>query len=94
MSDEKKPLIHIDPSEEAGRYANAATIMHSPTEFIFDFLMMLPGDRRRVVSRVLTSPNHAKQFSQALMENLNRYEALYGEIVIPGSEPEFSGTVN
>ena len=94
MSEEKKALIHIDPSVEKGSYANAATIMHSPTEFILDFLMLLPGDRRKVISRIITSPSHAKQFAAALMENVARYEASYGEITMPGKEPEFSGTVN
>lgn len=94
MSEPKKALIHIDPSEETGRYANAATIMHSPTEFIMDFLMLLPGDRRKVVSRILTSPAHAKQFSAALLDNVRKYEAAYGEISVPGEEPEFTGTVN
>ena len=94
MSNEKKAVIHIDPAEETGRYANAATIMHSPTVFIIDFMMLLPGDRRKVVSRILTSPNHAKQFAMALMENVDRYEATYGEITVPGKEPEFTGTVN
>ena len=94
MSEEKKAVIHIDPSEETGRYANAATIMHSPTEFILDFMMLLPGDRRKVISRILTSPTHAKQFAAALMDNVARYEATYGEITVPGKEPEFTGTVN
>jgi hypothetical protein len=94
MPDEKKAVIHIDPAEETGRYANAATIMHSPTEFIVDFMMLLPGDRRKVVARILTSPNHAKQFAMALMENVGKYEALYGEITVPGEEPAFSGTMN
>ena len=94
MSEEKKAVIHIDPSEETGRYANAATIMHSPTEFIIDFMMLLPGDRRKVVSRVLTSPKHAKQFAMALMDNVGKYEALYGNITVPGEEPEFTGSVN
>jgi hypothetical protein len=94
MSDEKKAVIHIDPADETGRYTNAATIMHSPTEFIVDFMMLLPGDRRKVISRILTSPTHAKQFAAALMENVAKYEATYGEITVPGSEPEFTGTVN
>ena len=94
MSEEKKAVIHIDPAEEAGHYTNAATIMHSPSEFIIDFIMLLPGERRKVVSRLITSPNHAKQFAIALMENIGKYESNYGEIQVPGKEPEFSGTVN
>jgi hypothetical protein len=94
MSEEKKAIIHIDPAEEKGHYTNAATIMHSPTEFIIDFMMLLPGDRRKVVSRVITSPSHAKQFAAALRENVAKYEASYGDIASPGQEPEFTGTVN
>lgn len=94
MSEEKKAIIHIDPAEETGSYSNAATIMHSPTEFIIDFMMFLPGDRRKVVSRVITSPSHAKQFAAALIDNVAKYEAAYGEITVPGKEPEFTGTVN
>ncbi|MGD8353641.1 MAG: DUF3467 domain-containing protein [Pseudomonadota bacterium] len=94
MSGEKKAVIHIDPAMEQGNYANAATIMHSPTEFILDFLMLLPGERRKVVSRIITSPSHAKQFAAALLENVAKYESSYGEITMPGKEPEFTGTVN
>lgn len=94
MSEEQKAVIHIDPEVEKGNYTNAATIMHSPTEFILDFMMLLPGNRRKVVSRILTSPNHAKQFAAALLENVAKYEAAYGDIATPGKEPEFTGTVN
>ncbi|UCF88574.1 MAG: DUF3467 domain-containing protein [bacterium] len=94
MSEEKRAVIHIDPAEESGRYSNAATVMHSPTEFILDFMMSLPGGRRKVVSRVITSPSHVKQFAMALMENVGKYEAHYGEISVPGEEPKFTGTVN
>jgi len=94
MTDDRKTIVHIDPSEETGHYANAATIMHSPTEFIIDFIMLLPGDRRKVVSRIITSPSHLKQFAAAMVENIGKYEASYGEIPVPSKEPEFTGSVN
>jgi hypothetical protein len=94
MTEKKQALIHIDPAVENGRYANAATIMHSPSEFILDFLMLFPGNRRKVVSRVIVSPVQAKQIAGALQENVNRYETVYGEIKIPRQEGEFTGQVN
>ena len=94
MTEKKQAVIHIDPAVENGRYANAATIMHSSSEFIMDFLMLLPGDRKKVVSRVLVSPGQAKQLAQALQENVNKYEAVYGEVNVPQEEGEFTGPVN
>ena len=94
MSEEMKALIHIDPAEENGRYTNAATIIHSPSEFIIDFIMLLPGDRRKVVSRILTSPAHAKQLATALADNVKRFEKVYGEIEMPKAEVQFTGSMN
>ena len=94
MSDEKKAIIHIDPSEENGRYSNAATITHSPSEFIIDFIMLLPGERRKVISRILTSPAHAKQLATALTENVARFEKVYGVIEAARAEVEFTGSMN
>ena len=94
MSEEKKALIHIDPSEENGRYSNAATIMHSPNEFIIDFIMLLPGDRRKVISRIITTPAHAKQLAAALSENVTKFEKVYGEIEVAKAEVKFTGSMN
>jgi hypothetical protein len=94
MTEKKQSVIHIDPEVENGKYANAVTIMHSPSEFIMDFLMLLPGDRKKVVSRVLVSPGQAKQMAKALNENVGRYESAYGEIRVPRPEVEFTGPVN
>ena len=94
MTERKQSVIHIEPDVENGRYANAATIMHSSSEFILDFLMLLPGDRKKVVSRVIVSPAQAKRVAAALRENVNKYETAYGEIKIPKEEGEFTGPVN
>ncbi len=95
MSDEKKNIIHVDPDVENGNYSNAASILHSANEFILDFISILPGDRRKVVSRIITSPVHAKQFAAALVENLKKYESVHGEIEEPAKvETEYSGPVN
>lgn len=94
MTEKKQSVIHIEPDIENGRYANAATIMHSSGEFIMDFLMLLPGDRKKVVSRVIVSPAQAKQLAEALRENINKYETVFGEIRVPKEKGEFTGPVN
>ncbi|MBN2720305.1 MAG: DUF3467 domain-containing protein [Proteobacteria bacterium] len=95
MTEEKKTsVIHVDPAVENGRYANAATIMHSFSEFIMDFLMLLPGDRKKVVSRIIVSPGQAKQIARALLDNIEKYEDAYGKISLPAGKGDFSGPVN
>ncbi len=87
--EEKKPdtVIHLDPALENGVYANAANFIHNPHEFVFDFIFVLPGDRRKVVARVVTAPGHAKQMAEALRGNVARFEASYGEIKAAAVEP-------
>ncbi len=91
-----KTILHIDPQMESGIYANAANIIHSPNEFIMDFIMVLPGDRKKVVSRTIISPAHAKQLASALLRNVEKFESIYGEIEMDkrGPETEFSGPIN
>jgi hypothetical protein len=79
----RRPQIHLPPDLEAV-YSNIVRIAHSPSELMFDFARLLPGDPSvPVVSRVLLSPLSAKLFLNALADNLTKYEATYGEIVIP-----------
>ncbi len=92
--DESSAVIHIDSEVEKGIYCNAANIAHSPSEFILDFIMVLPGDRKKVVSRILTSPVHAKQLTAALVRNIEKYEKTYGEVDAGMKGPEFEGPVN
>ncbi len=79
--------INIElPKEVAeGVYVNLVVVTHSPAEFIFDFVTIMPGvPQARVKSRLIMSPFHAKRFLQVLKENIARYEAMHGEI--PTSE--------
>lgn len=65
-------------------YANLARISHSPADIVLDFAHALPGEpKAEVKARLLMSPLSAKLFYRALGENLARYEAAFGEIVIP-----------
>jgi Protein of unknown function (DUF3467) len=91
---DKQPDFKLELTAETapGRYTNFAVISHQPNEFLFDFALVLPHQPALVVSRVLTSPRHAKAFMKALQENLQRYEAIFGTIeeTVPPREP---GTV-
>lgn len=67
-------------------YANLARIAHSPADIVLDFAHLLPGETRAVVgARILMSPLSAKLLLKALSENMARYEAAFGEIVVPTS---------
>ncbi len=66
-------------------YANFALISHTPSELIFDLAQMLPNQPQvRVKARVIFTPLNAKLLLRALQDNLAKYEATFGEIVIPG----------
>jgi ribonuclease BN (tRNA processing enzyme) len=75
--------INIEITEEIaeGAYANLAIITHSHAEFVIDFVNVMPGTpKSKVKSRIIFTPQHAKRFMKALMENVQRYEAANGEI--------------
>lgn len=75
--------INIEISEEVaeGSYANLAIITHSHAEFVIDFVNVMPGTpKSKVKSRIIFTPQHAKRFMKALIENVNRYEAANGSI--------------
>lgn len=79
-----KPPKLVLPDDLSPAYVNLVRIAHTPSEIVYDFSRMLPGDKNAVVaSRVLMSPLSSKMFHRALTENLARYEATFGEIVIP-----------
>ncbi|MGB1019737.1 MAG: DUF3467 domain-containing protein [Flavobacteriaceae bacterium] len=80
--DDKKQLnISLDEQTAEGIYSNLAIINHSPSEFIVDFITVMPGaPKAKVKSRVILTPEHAKRFHKALGDNLQRYETAQGEI--------------
>ena len=85
MQDQPQPQngINIEISEEVaeGMYANLAIITHSHAEFVIDFVNVMPGTpKSKVKSRIIFTPQHAKRFMKALIENVNRYEAAHGDI--------------
>jgi hypothetical protein len=85
MSDPKKPQnkLNIELPEDvaSGIYSNLAVINHSPTEFVLDFVSVMPGvPKAKVKSRIILTPQHAKRLIKALSENVRRYESNFGEI--------------
>ena len=75
--------IQLGEKEAEGTYANLAIISHSPAEFIIDFTRVLPGvPKTKVYSRIIMTPQHAKALSNALQDNLTKYEAQFGEIKV------------
>lgn len=85
MANEQQNQLQIEltPETATGTYANLAMIAHGNTEFIMDFIAMLPGmQKAQVRSRVIMVPEHAKRLLYALQENISRYEQTFGTIEI------------
>jgi hypothetical protein len=75
--------VQIELTEEVaqGTYANLAVITHSTSEFVVDFITVLPGvPKAKVKSRIVLTPEHAKRLMLALTDNIKKYESLFGEI--------------
>lgn len=73
--------IQLRPEVADGKYSNLAMIGHGPNEFLIDFIFAAPGmPQAPVVSRVIMSPENAKQLLFALTDNVKKYEAQFGEI--------------
>lgn len=84
--------INIELSEETaeGVYANLAMIAHSSSEFVVDFIRLMPGvPKAKVKSRVVITPEHAKRLLKALQENIDKYEATFGHIKQVEEAPKF-----
>jgi len=75
--------INIELSEEVaeGIYANLAMIAHSHSEFVIDFIRLMPGvPKAKVKSRIVLTPEHAKRLLQALKDNIQKYEDAFGPV--------------
>jgi hypothetical protein len=81
--DTQQNQFNVELSEEMaeGTYANLAVISHSPTEFVVDYIRVMPNmPKAKVVSRIILTPEHAKRLLQALQDNVRRYEQQFGVI--------------
>ena len=93
--EENKQQIDIELSHDIaqGIYANQAIITHSGSEFILDFVRVVPGvPKAEVKSRIIMSPEHAKRLLGALQDNIRKYEQTYRKITLreePQNPPVF-----
>ncbi len=79
--------IQIELNEETaqGTYSNLAIIAHSSSEFVVDFVRVMPNTpKAKVQSRIILTPEHAKRLMLALIDNVKKYEAQLGEISLHG----------
>ena len=84
--------INIELTEEIaeGIYSNLAMIAHSNSEFVIDFIRLMPGvPKAKVKSRIVITPEHAKRFLLALKDNIEKYEAAFGPIKRTEDMPKF-----
>jgi hypothetical protein len=77
--------LNIELSEEVaeGIYSNLAIITHSNTEFVLDFIRVMPGvPKAKVKSRIVLTPEHAKRLARAIEDNIEKFEAVNGRIKV------------
>jgi len=81
--EQKENQINIELNEQVaeGTYSNLAVITHSNSEFVLDFIRVMPNvPKARVQSRIIMTPQHAKRLMQALQDNISKFEAQHGKI--------------
>lgn len=87
MADQSNPMkqgqieIQLPEEEASGTYSNLVMISHSASEFILDFISVMPGvPKAKVVKRMVLTPDHAKRLSNALAQNVQKFEEEHGDI--------------
>lgn len=88
-TNDQENQIQIELPEDVaqGTYSNLAIIAHSSSEFVIDFVRILPGlPKAKVQSRIILTPEHAKRLLYALNENVARYESQNGVINIENNK--------
>src|SRR5690606_27857282 len=95
-NNEEQNELSIELNEEVaeGIYSNLAIITHSTSEFVVDFIRIMPGTpKAKVKSRIILTPEHAKRLLGALQDNVSRCEAANGTIKAgeQGSPLNFGG---
>lgn len=89
---EQAQQINIELSEEVaeGVYSNLAMIAHSASEFVVDFIRIMPGvPKAKVKARIVLTPDHAKRLMMALKDNIEKYEENFGDIGQVEEHPRF-----
>lgn len=82
--------ILLEEDVAQGEYVNFANIIHSPSEFIIDLGRIMPGRTDvKIYSRVIMTPQHAKQLLEALGQNIALFEQKFGQIRLEGA-PQYA----
>lgn len=87
---DKKGQVNIELTEEIaeGTYSNLTIITHSSSEFLLDFVRLMPGaPKAKVKSRVVVTPENAKRLMLSLQESIRKYEAQQGPIKLGNKTP-------
>lgn len=87
MEEQNDNQLNIELSEEIaeGIYSNLAIITHSNSEFVLDFIRVMPGiPKAKVKSRIVLTPDHAKRLLSALEDNITKFELANGNINMGG----------
>jgi hypothetical protein len=75
--------IQLKEDVAQGIYSNLAVITHSSSEFVVDFVRIMPGiPKADVKSRIILTPEHAKRLMLALQDNIRKFESLYGPVKV------------
>lgn len=89
--------IELTPEVAAGHYSNLAVISHSGNEFFLDFIAVAPNmPQAKVQSRIIMTPENAKNLLFALRDNIAKYESTFGEIKrkVAANAPKNGGIPN
>lgn len=84
--------LNIELSEEVaeGTFSNLAIITHSNTEFVLDFIRVMPGlPKAKVKARIILTPEHAKRLLHAMLDNIEKFEQVNGKIKTQEEPPGF-----
>ena len=91
--DKNQLKIELTPEVAEGIYSNLAIISHSSSEFVVDFVRIMPGaPKANVKSRIILTPEHAKRLLFALQDNVARYESQFGKIKTDNNNSNNGGT--
>ena len=73
--------IELPEDVAEGVYSNLAIISHSQTEFVLDFVRLVPNlPKAKVKSRIILTPTHARRLLRALQDNVNKFEKQFGPV--------------
>ena len=89
--EEQKLNINLSPEVAEGSYSNLAIVAHSSSEFVVDFVRMMPGQKSaNVQSRIIMTPENTKKLLFALQENIAKYEKQFVTIKLNGTPAQGS----